>query len=158
MLSPKSRKKPTAKQAAAAWTDRRRDAALGKSGDLARRAAQNDDLWLWFIGMEAARVHVTMEMLRDRVGLDIVRSRLYPTPDFLLARNRKTISKSVKPEIVKGKPTGKFLPVPDQGIQGKLLKVDYTDPHPPAWFISEMPPEDVEKTATALGAFLRPGR
>lgn len=127
----------------APWDDHRIKAVSGELGDIEHRAAQNDVLWAWFLGMERGGVKVTLPLLRQRVEIDIVRSRLYPSSDYIAAENRKILSKMVKPVInpKTGKPEGKFTPLVKMKPPFKV--VDNNDPRPPKWYLDRIRSKNV---------------
>lgn len=143
---------------AAAWDPARVQAARGQSNatkvdpDVAQRAAQNDVLWVWFNEMTAAGVRVTMELLKERVHLDVVRSKLYPTPDYEAQKNRVILNR-ISIGVMTGGVNKAGEPVGEPSAHmlrssraSPFLKTDYTSPTPPEWFMKEF-----ERTPQAQG-------
>lgn len=121
----------------AAWDETRVAAANGKHGIVAKRAAQNDILWLWFKSMQEAGVTVTLELLKQRVQIDVTRSMLYPRPDYVNQKNREILERmiDVDPGEKKGdKPVVKVL----HRKAPEYVKPNYESPHPPEWFLKEL--------------------
>lgn len=125
---------------AASWGERRCLAVNGTDA-VAKRAAQNDALWLWYCGIEDAGVKVTMPLLKQRVNLDVQRSKLYPQQSYVAEINRRILDRvTVVPRPKPGEkattstarvllPKGKKLPT---------VNVDYTSIKPPDWYLQEI--------------------
>lgn len=141
----------------AGWTDARANAARGRDGAVARRAAQNDILWLFYKEMtDLHGVEVSMAMLKERVDLDVLRSALYPRPDYEAKKNRDIMARfttgKVDPKTGKPSQTARILL---NSKTSPYLKTDYTSPHPPAWYVEEIADSgavhDVIKRLDAFG-------
>lgn len=151
---------------AAEWDARRLAAVRRERGDVEWRAAQNDVLWLWFLGITEKGGKVTMAALKQRVELDVTRSKLWPTSAHLADVNRRVLSKIVVPEKypadhknpkLAGKPTGKMRAL----IRGRppLRTVDYKSAKPPEWYVrSQRGTGGVESVVQALDALCKKRR
>lgn len=70
------------------WTKERADAALG-SHVVAKRAAQNDELWRKYKTLRERGVMVTPGILKQIIRVDATRSRLYPNITELTHRHQE---------------------------------------------------------------------
>lgn len=138
----------------AAWDSTRVEAAAGKHDPIAKRAAQNDTLWLWFKEMQQAGVKVTLELLRQRVQIDVTRSRLYPRPDYVNQKNREVLQRMVKVTPGEKKGDAPIVHILSRKAPD-YFKPDYGSPHPPEWFMKELAAggkaQDIAKSLEALG-------
>ena len=125
---------------AASWGERRCSAIAGKD-PVAKRAAQNDTLWLWYCGIEDAGVKVTMPLLKQRVNLDVQRSKLYPQQSYVAEINRSILDRVThvprpRPgEKATSKVARVLLP---KGKKIPSVSVDYTSIKPPDWYLREV--------------------
>ena len=91
--------------------------------------------------LRKAGLKVTLPMLKQRVNLDVQRSKLYPSPDYVAAINRKVLDRvMVVPQPKPGEKAAKgstrsLLP---KGSKIPALRVDYASVRPPTWHTQDL--------------------